>query len=181
MSMLTLSRSIAQPAHRTRVGAVLAGGRGFTIVELMIAIGIIALLAVLALTAFGRYRARSQQAEVMMNLRGVFVTELAYYADHKRFSNFSDIGFKMEGSTNRYTYRSEQTTGTGVPTGIIETIAARIGMVTPDNTVFAAASSASSFTVTATANLDNDPTVDQWHVSEIPPDTGAFDVNDVNQ
>ncbi|MBX3235480.1 MAG: prepilin-type N-terminal cleavage/methylation domain-containing protein [Nitrospiraceae bacterium] len=170
---------VSRSARRTR--AVLAGARGFTIVELMIAIGIISLLAVLALTAFGRYRARSQQAEVMMNLRGVFVTELAYYADHKRFSNFNETGFKIEGSTNRYTYRSEQTTGAGTPTGVIEMIPARIGLVTPDNTIFAAASSATSFTVTATANLDSDPTVDQWHVSEIPPDTGAFDVNDVNQ
>jgi prepilin-type N-terminal cleavage/methylation domain-containing protein len=159
----------------------LDGIQGFTIIELMMVIGIIALLAVLALVAFGRYRARSQQAEVMMNLRGVFVTELAYYADQKRFSNFGEVGFKLEGDTNRYTYRSAQTDGIGVPTGMVEIIPARIGAVTPDNAIYPAASSATSFTVTATANIDADGTVDQWHVSEIPPDTGAFDVNDVTQ
>ena len=164
-----------------RAATPLAQKQGFTIVELMIVIGIIALLAVLALMAFGRYRARSQQAEVMMNLRGVFVTELAYYADHKRFSNFTEVGFKLEGNTNRYTYRSAQTDGLGIPSGVIETIPARIGTVTPDNSIYPAASSATSFTVTATANIDADATLDQWHVSEIPPDTGAFDVNDVTQ
>jgi Tfp pilus assembly major pilin PilA len=147
----------------------------------MVVVLIISVLAVLSLTAYGRYRARSQQAEAAMNLRGVFVTEIAYFADHKRFGSFSMIGFKIEGATNRYSYRTEETNAAGTGTGVIETIPARIGLVTPDNVVIAASSSATSFTATATANIDSDSTLDEWHVTETPPEAGALDVNDVTQ
>jgi len=130
---------------------------------------IIAVLAILSVTAYGRYRARSQQAEVAMNLRGIFVAETAYFADHKRFSNFGSIGFRIEGATNRYTYRTEETNAIGVGTGNIESILAQIGAVTPDNSIAATASSTTSFTATA------------WHITETPPNTGALDINDVIQ
>ena len=142
---------------------------------------IIAVLAILTVTAYGRYRARSQQAEVAMNLRGIFVAEIAYFADRKRFSNFGSIGFRMEGATNRYTYRTEETDATGVGSGFVESILAQIGAATPDNSIAAAASSTTSFTATATANIDSDSTLDEWHVTETPPNTGALDINDVMQ
>ncbi|WP_447601863.1 type IV pilin protein [Nitrospira sp. Nam80] len=153
--------------------------RGFTIIEVMVVVLILSLLAMLASTAFGRYRTRSQQAEAAMNLRGIFVTEIAYFADHKRFSDFSAIGFKIEGATNRYTYRAEETSAAGAGTGFIETIPAQIGPVTRDNALAAASSGAVSFTATATANIDSDGTLDEWHVTETPPQTGSLDVNDV--
>jgi prepilin-type N-terminal cleavage/methylation domain-containing protein len=157
------------------------GTRGFTIIEVMMVVVIIAVLAILTVTAYGRYRARSQQAEVAMNLRGIFVAEIAYFADRKRFSNFGSIGFRMEGATNRYTYRTEETDATGVGSGFVESILAQIGAATPDNSIAAAASSATSFTATATANIDSDGTLDEWHVTETPPNTGALDINDVIQ
>lgn len=144
-------------------------------------VAIVSVLAILSITAYGRYRARSQQAEVAMNLRGVFVAETSYFADHKRFSNFGTIGFKMEGATNRYTYRTEETDAAGVGTGFVEAIPAQIGAVTPDNSIAATASSVMSFTATATANIDSDSTLDEWHVTETPPNTGALDINDVTQ
>jgi type IV pilus assembly protein PilE len=158
-----------------------ATSRGFTIIEVMVVVLILSVLAMLASTAFGRYRARSQQAEAAMNLRGIFVTELAYFADNKRFSNFSTIGFKIEGATNRYSYRTEETDAAGAGTGFIEMIPAQIGLVTRDNAMVAASSSAISFTATATANIDSDSTFDEWHVTETPPEAGALDVNDVTQ
>ncbi|MEX5219318.1 MAG: prepilin-type N-terminal cleavage/methylation domain-containing protein [Nitrospira sp.] len=155
--------------------------RGFTIIEVMVVVLILSVLAMLASTAFGRYRARSQQAEAATNLRGIFVTEIAYFADHKRFSNFRTIGFKIEGATNRYTYRAEETNSAGIGTGFIETIPAQIGLATRDNAVAAASSGIMSFTATATANIDSDGTLDEWHVTETPPETGSLDVNDVTQ
>ena len=155
--------------------------RGFTIIEVMVVVLILSVLAMLASTAFGRYRARSQQAEVATNLRGAFVAELAYFAEYKKFGSFSQIGFKIEGASNRYTYRSEETDSFGVGTGLIDTIPAVIGSITPDNTLVPTSSSSSSFTVTGTGNIDADATIDQWHVSEIPPNTGASDINDSTQ
>ena len=155
--------------------------RGFTIIEVMVVVLILSVLAMLASTAFGRYRARSQQAEVATNLRGAFVAELAYFAEHKKFGSFSQIGFKIEGGSNRYTYRSEETDSSGAGTGLIESIPAVVGPITADNALVPARSSSSSFTVTGTGNIDADATIDQWHVSEIPPNTGASDINDAAQ
>ncbi len=47
-------------------------------------------------------------------------------------------------------------------------ISAKNGSVMPDNTVVHARISPDGqhFTATATANLDDDPTLDQWHVTD---------------
>jgi hypothetical protein len=66
-----------------------------------------------------------------------------------------------------------------VTAGAVQVINAGIGTVTPDNTVVAAASSGTGFTATATANLDNDPTIDQWHVNDIKQNLQAADTDDV--
>jgi hypothetical protein len=44
--------------------------------------------------------------------------------------------------------------------------------------VVAAASSGTSFTATATGNLDDDPTIDQWHVNDQKEGLKRPDVED---
>jgi type IV pilus assembly protein PilA len=151
---------------------------GFTLIELMIVVAIIGILAAIAIPNFLRYQAQSRQAEARTNLSGIFVAETAFYGEQSRFSNFNDIGFALAGTSNRYTYRTHGTNTAGVDQGVA-VINAGIGTVEAENTMVASASSTSGFTATATANLDNDATVDMWHVNDIKINLQNVDVNDV--
>lgn len=154
---------------------------GFTLIELMIVVAVISIMAALAVPNYLRYRAQSRTAEARTNLGGVFVSEVSFYGENSRFSNFSEIGFTLAGSANRYTYRAMQTTVAGgvVSPGPIETRNAAIGIVTADNTVVPAASTGTGFTATATGNMDEDPTVDQWHVNDLKQNLQNADTSDI--
>jgi type IV pilus assembly protein PilA len=153
----------------------------------MIVVAIIGILAAIAIPNFLRYQAQSRQAEARTVLSGIFISELAFFGENSRFSGFQEIGFTVAGSANRYTYRSMGTTVAGgvISAGVVEIINAGIGTVTADNlTALAggagAASSAAGFTATATTNMDNDATIDQWHINDLKQNLQNADVNDVN-
>src|ERR1043166_8458744 len=145
--------------------------KGFTLIELMIVVAILGLVAAIAVPNFLRYQAQSRQSEVKSNLAGIFASELAYFGENSRFSAFTEIGFSLAGSANRYTYRTMSTTVAGgvVSAGPVEVLNAGVGTATADNMTAGAGgagavSSGNGFTATATANLDNDVTIDSWHV-----------------
>ena len=161
------------------------GDRGFTLIELMIVVAIIGILAAIAIPNFLRYQAQSRQAEARLNLGGIFIAELSFYGEQSRFGSFGEVGFALAGSSNRYTYRSGASGGAGgtnanVPgTGAAQdTLNAGTGTVTAEGTP-AALNSTTGFTATASANLDNDPTLDQWHVNDLKQNLQTPDSNDV--
>lgn len=155
--------------------------KGFTLIELMIVVAIIGILAAIAIPNFLRYQAKSRQSEAKTNLGGVFVAQTSFYGEQSRYSDFAEIGFTLAGSSNRYTYRAMRTTVAGgvISPAAVQVINAGIGTITAENTVVAAASTGTGFTATATANLDNDATIDQWHVNDIKQNLQAPDTDDV--
>ncbi len=56
--------------------------KGFTLIELMIVIGIIGILAAIAIPQFTAYRTRSYNAAANADLRNLSTAQEAYYADH---------------------------------------------------------------------------------------------------
>ncbi len=161
---------------------------GFTLIELMIVVAIIGILAAIAIPNFHRYQAKSRQSEAKTNLGGVFVAQTSYFGEQSTFGSFDQIGFALAGSSNRYTYRSGGVSpGGGVTSGSVNIDLINPGgglAATAENTVVAAKNSATGaaspgFTATATANLDNDPTIDEWHVNDIKQDLQNPDGNDV--
>lgn len=157
----------------------LQSNRGFTLIELMIVVAILGIVAAIAVPNFLRYQMQSRQSEARMNLAGIFVSELAYFGEQSRFSSTTDVGYQVAGTQNRYTYRTHSTDNTGADTGMV-TINAGVGTVTPENTVIPSASSMTGFTATATANLDNDATIDQWHVNDRKQNLASPDTTDVS-
>lgn len=156
---------------------------GFTLVELMIVVAILGVLAAITLPLYNNFLTRAKQAEPMSQLAGIYVAEVSFYGEQARYSDFLEIGFSLAGQSLRYTYRAQRTTLVGgvVTPGTIQVITPSSGVATGENTVVAAASSASGFTATATANVDADALLDQWHVNDVRDDPSDPDIDDLTQ
>ncbi len=64
---------------------------GFTLIELMVVVAIIALLAATALPQFRKYQAKSRVSEARLALAGVYTAEESYYAEYNHYETC--IGF----------------------------------------------------------------------------------------
>jgi prepilin-type N-terminal cleavage/methylation domain-containing protein len=73
--------------------------RGFTLIELMIVVAIIAILASVAVPAFIRYVRRSQTIEPIMNLRKMYDASVAYFVAEHSDAVGNTIAQQFPGST----------------------------------------------------------------------------------
>jgi len=146
------------------------------VVRVGFALSVPAIFLAIFIPNFLRFGARSPQSEAKNILGGIFVAETSFFGDVERYGTFDEIGFALAGNSHRYTYRIDNS---GKPGTVFP---AKDGTFTPDNTVIHAGISADgqSFTATATANLDDDPTIDQWHVNDTKRNLQEPDVNDIN-
>jgi prepilin-type N-terminal cleavage/methylation domain-containing protein len=80
---------------------------GFSLIELMVVVAIIAFLAMIAVPNFNRFLAKAKRAEAYMNLSSIYAAEKAYHAEHGKYSDVlsgeGGIGWRPEGKTY-YTY-----------------------------------------------------------------------------
>lgn len=80
---------------------------GFTLVELMVVVAIIALLSLIALPKYWRFHAKAKRAEVYLNLSALHTAEKLYWAEHSKYSDKiagpDSIGWQPDGQSN-YTY-----------------------------------------------------------------------------
>ena len=78
--------------------------RGFTLIELMIVVAIIAFLAMIAIPNYLKFVARSKRTEAQVNLASLYAAEKAYWVENSAYTNdLSALGWKPEGKIN-YTY-----------------------------------------------------------------------------
>src|SRR5438309_759825 len=78
--------------------------RGFTLIELMVALAIVGILMAIAIPSFTRFQARSKQSEAKANLKAVFVAEKSFMQEKERYSALvTEVGFSPE-RNNRYAY-----------------------------------------------------------------------------
>jgi prepilin-type N-terminal cleavage/methylation domain-containing protein len=75
--------------------------KGFTLIEIMIVVAIIALLAMLAVPTAMRFLAKTKRTEAYMNLSSIYAAQKAYWAEHGKYSDILNgpggIGWKPEG------------------------------------------------------------------------------------
>ena len=87
--MLRLKKGVTMKRH------------GFTLIELMIVIAIIAFLAMISVPSFMRFLAKAKRAEAYMQLSSIYAAQKSYYAEHGTYATVLDgpggIGWKPEG------------------------------------------------------------------------------------
>lgn len=87
------------------------GNRGFSLIELMIVVGIIGILATIALPKLNVFMAKSKQSEVKTSLDHMYTLEVGYFSDNNTYGNQTAIGFtNISGA--RYTYSTISNTAT---------------------------------------------------------------------
>lgn len=160
--------------------------KGFSLVELMIVVAIIAILAAIAIPSFLRFAMRSKTAEATSNLAGIRTGEEAYRAEHDVYldaglwplaqppaagvlweavpntegSGFSTIGFAADGVV-RYQY-------------LVEVLPAVVVGSPP-------AGGTPYYTATATGDLDDDGDIATYIVSNNRGDAPEDRVNAAGQ
>jgi type IV pilus assembly protein PilA len=79
------------------------GQAGFSLVELMVVVGIIGLLAAIAVPQFSKFQARARQSEAKTILASIFTGEKAFFAEWNTYTaSMSNAGVGYTGSKIRY-------------------------------------------------------------------------------
>lgn len=134
---------------------------GFTLVELMVVVAIIALLALVAVPKYWRFHAKAKRAEVYLNLGALHTAEKLYWAEHGKYSDIiigeGGIDWRPDGQTN-YTY------GFGGAAGVNHII----GKLGSDTSMLGGLSHAgeNGFVAVAIADIDGDQKTDVITINE---------------
>lgn len=88
--------------------------KGFSLIELMIVLAIIAFLAMLAMPNFMKYLAKAHRTEALVNLRALYLAQKSYIGEHgkgtKNLQGADSLGWKPQGEV-KYSYGFPGTAG----------------------------------------------------------------------
>lgn len=101
--------------------------RGFTLIELMVVVAIVAILAAIAVPSYGRYAYRSRRVDGQELLLRIANAQERYYATYNKYGGLTDIGYADPAESEKRYYSvtipaSNSTTYTAVasPVGVQE-------------------------------------------------------------
>jgi type IV pilus assembly protein PilA len=115
-----------------KLNKVARGQSGFTLIELMIVVGIIGILVAIAAPNFARYQSKARQSEAKIALGAIYAAEKSFYAEYSAYVASLDlIGYAPEGSKRFYSvgFNSQDTTAvSGVSPGQLTTTTTTSGI-----------------------------------------------------
>lgn len=135
---------------------------GFTLIELMVVVAIVAVLTMLAVPTFTTFIAKAKRTEAYTNLHALYAAEKAYWAEHGTYTtqlggtdglNWKPNGYKGGGKQENfyYTYGVPGSEGVNYFTGKLEA---------PASALSSGYANKDSFLIVAAADIDNDGTLD---------------------
>ncbi|TMA26863.1 MAG: prepilin-type N-terminal cleavage/methylation domain-containing protein [Deltaproteobacteria bacterium] len=171
--------------------------KGFTMLELMVSISIVALLCAVSAPGFSRLQGRARQSEAKTNLRALWASEQGYFYAFGAYSaSVSKIGFEPLAG-NRYQYNLNGTSSQNADnrTGTTPTTTAGADAIMIDLFKFPTAyrdaplapmkcglapavktgTVDGSFVAGAQGNIDEDRPVDQWSIASFGRTTSGCD------
>ncbi len=85
--------------------------KGFTLVELMITVAILAVLAAVAIPAYSNYINRAKQSDAIIGLKAAQMAQEHYYSENNAYSSTIDIlpGFNDTGAADNSYAKGEYT------------------------------------------------------------------------
>jgi prepilin-type N-terminal cleavage/methylation domain-containing protein len=144
--------------------------KAFSLVELMVAVAIIALLAAISIPNYFKYIAKAKQTEVMTNLVALHTAQLLHFAESGKYSSklsgeesidWQPGGYKKDGENNFY-----YTYGFNVP-GSQEGVSYFIGkQKTPKDKLGSTLANETSFIASAACDLRGKGKIDVWTIDE---------------
>ena len=122
---------------------------GFTLVELMIIVAIIAFLAMIGIPSLTRFLAKAKRAEAYVNLHAIYAAQKVHFAENGTYSsnlsgensvNWKPEGYKGGGKGENfyYTYGFSGAEGKNYFTGKLETSSSHLGKAKADKSGFVA-------------------------------------------
>ena len=145
---------------------ILKKEKGFSLVELMIVVAIIAILAAIAIPSFMRFAMKSKTSEATGNLSAIRTAEESYKAENDLYFTCAAAPTVFVADSTPDVWALPAVAGTG------EFDFEQIGFA-PDGNVryqYAVAAGANNFTATATSDLDEDALPSLYTLTKPGPD-----------
>jgi prepilin-type N-terminal cleavage/methylation domain-containing protein len=151
---------------------------GFSLIELMVVIAIIAFMTMISVPSFARFLSKAKRTEAYTNLHSIYAAQKAYWAEHGKYSTqllgadgigWQPEGYKGGGAQEKFYYTYGFSNGA-------EGINYFTGKLNTSNMYLTAGhADANSFTVVAAADLNGNGnpdilTIDQNNAIEVVQD-----------
>lgn len=90
--------------EKNTTNRILSNTHAFTLIEVMLVVGVLAILAGLAIANYSVYEAKARQGEAKIALAGIFSAERSFKGEWSAYiEDFQAIGYQPEGFKRHYT------------------------------------------------------------------------------